>query len=250
MNFQPIKTVYTKIAPFALPVLILLFLFSLKTCQKYSGQVADYAKNLDSVARLAKSFQNSLGQSVAENVQIKVQSADELKKMTDTIFKLKAADAKHVAHVTEYARIIQEIKVKDKLATWDVPDQVNTAKRDAPGDTTFKPFPADSGRISVPRAFHYSDSTLAVAGLVTFQGVHFDSISIPNTVNFRILTKKTGFLGLGRTSTVQVLNSNSAVQTTGVTSIVVPPSLNWWQRVGKPVAFAVAAVVVYSFFHK
>lgn len=238
MTFQ---TVYTKAAPWALPVLAVLFLFSLKDCTKYSGQVQDYARNLDSVAKTAKTFQNQLGQQVAENVQLKVQSSDDLKKMTDTIFNLKKADQKKTAQVTEYARILQEIKVKDKLATWDT-----TAKRDTAG-SVFKPF---SDSIAVPKGFHYDDSAFSIRGTVLISGVHIDSVSLANTVNFRTLTQKTGFLGLGRKSVVQVINTNPNVKTAGVTSIVVPPTLNWWQRVGKPVAFAVAAAVATSFLIK
>lgn len=238
MNLLPITTAYKKVAPYAIPVLILLFLFSLKTCTKYSGQLDQYAAKLDSFASLAAHYENVLGQQIAENKQIKIQSADYLKKMTDTIFKLKKSDQKKTAQVTEYARINQELRLQIKLAPWDTSHQVTNP---SPGAIT-----DDSGTVHVPRSFRYEDSTVRIQGTVLIAGVRIDSMSVTNTVNLRTLTKKTGFLGLGRESTVQVLNSSPVVRTTGVLSITVPPTLNWWQRVGKPVTFAILGGVIVS----
>jgi hypothetical protein len=237
MNLQPITSAYKTAAPYAIPVLIILFLFSLKTCTKYSGQLDQYSAKLDSFASLAQHYENALGQQIAENKQIKIQSADDLKKMTDTIFKLKKSDARKTAQVTEYARINQALRLQIALAPWDTGHQVTVT----PGTIT-----DDSGTISVPRRFHYEDSTVRLNGSVLIAGVRIDSLVVPNTVNFRVLSKKTGFLGLGRTSEVQVLNSNPAVRTTGVLSIAVPPTLNWWQRIGKPVTFAILAAAITS----
>jgi hypothetical protein len=229
------KSVYAQAAPWALPFLVVLFLLSLFTCNRQRGAVADLRMDLDSVARQARHFENERGQVITENQVLKAESGRQLKELTDTIFNLKKRDEKRIKTINSYARIIQEYNSGPKFAPFieDVGDFT------AGKDSTPTAGPRDSNYVRVPKPFMYLDSFTSIRGRVTRVGVWLDSIRIENTVHFRTLTERAGFLNMGRKSTIQVLNSNPAIATIGVTTIQVPSRPNWWQKWGKLVAGAI-----------
>lgn len=239
INFTQVKSIYARLSRWALPLLALILILSLRECRNNRQAVADLRLDLDSVARQAVQIENARGQLVAENKQLQATNAQQLKDLTDSIFALKKRDEKRIKTVQEYARIIQEFKTGGKLAPFlPVPEDTTTRTAAAvPGPCT------DSNYVRVPRPFMYLDSTITFRGRVTSVGVWLDSIRIENTVHYRTLVNKTGFLNLGRSTTVQVLNTNPAITTLGVTSIVVPNRTNWWNRWGKPLAAAILAGV-------
>jgi hypothetical protein len=236
--------IYAQASAWALPFLAVILFLSLRQCHSNSMKLISVSMDLDSVARQAQHFENSRGQIIAENQQLRVESARELRQLTDTIFALKRDRERKVKTVQDYARIIQQFKASDKFApfTEDAPDTTKTAEA--------KPQPADTNLIRVPRPFMYMDSTIIFGGRVTKLGVQLDSIRIENTLHYREVVNKTGFLRLGRSSTVQVLNTNPAITTLGVTSVTVPQQVSWWHRWGKPVAFAILAGVAVDHFKR
>jgi hypothetical protein len=238
------KQVYAQVAPWALPFLIVLFLLSLFTCNRQRGALSDLRLDLDSVARQARQFENEKGQVITENKVLKAESGRQLKELTDTIFNLKRRDEKRVKTINSYARIIQEYNSGPKFAPFieDAGDFTRLADKDS--TQTAGPGPRDSNYIRVPKPFMYWDSLTTIRGRVTRVGVWLDSMSVQNTVHFRTLTEKTGFLNMGRKSTLQVLNTNPAITTIGATAIQVPNGPNWWHRWGKPAAFAILGGIV------
>jgi hypothetical protein len=231
------KSVYAQAAPWALPFLVVLFLLSLFTCNRQRGAVADLRLDLDSVARLARHFENEKGQVITENNVLKAESSQQLKGLTDTIFNLKKEDRKKVKTIENYTRVIQEFNTGEKFAKFI--DDFTKLAEDSTETAGPAPGPRDSNYIRVPKPFMYWDSTVTFSGRVTRVGVWLDSIKIENTLHFRTLTEKTGFLNMGRKSTIQVLNSNPAIATVGVTTIQVPSRPNWWQKWGKLAAGAI-----------
>lgn len=240
------KQVYAQAAPWALPFLVVLFLLSLFTCNRQRGAVADLRLDLDSVARKARQFENEKGQIITENQVLKAESSRQLKELTDTIFNLKKRDEKRVKTINSYARIIQEYNSGPKFAPFieDAGDFTKLAGTDSTQTAGPAPGPRDSNYIRVPKPFMYWDSLTTIRGRVTRVGVWLDSMKVQNTVHFRTLTEKTGFLNLGRKSTIQVLNSNPAISTVGVTSVQIPTGPSWWHRWGKPAAFAILGGIV------
>lgn len=236
------KQVYARVAPWALPFLVVLFLLSLFTCNRQRGAVADLRLDLDSVARQARHFENERGQVITENQALKAESGRQLKELTDTIFNLKKRDEKRVKTINSYARIIQEYNSGPKFAPFieDAGDFTALAGK----DSTPTAGPRDSNYIRVPKPFMYWDSLTTIHGRVTRVGVWLDSMKVQNTVHFRTLTEKTGFLNLGRKSTLQVLNTNPAITTVGATVVQIPTGPNWWHRWGKPAAFAILGGIV------
>ncbi len=234
------KQLYARVSAWALPFLVILFLLSLFTCNRHRGAVADLRLDLDSVARLAKHFENEKGQVITQNEVLKAESESQLKDLTDSIFKLKKQDEKRVKTINSYARIIQEYNSDPKFAPF-IEDMGDFTKLAPDTPATVK---LDSNYIRVPRPFLYLDSLTRIYGRVTRLGVWLDSMRIENTVHFRTVTEKVGFLNLGRKSVVQVLNSNPEVKTTGVTQIQVPNRPNWWNKWAKAVAFAILGGIV------
>lgn len=246
INFTQVKSIYARLSRWALPLLAVILILSLRECRNNRQAVADLTLDMDSVARQAVQIENARGQLVAENKQLQATNADQVKELTDSIFALKKQDAKRVKTVQEYARVIQKFETGGKMAPF-LPVPEDTATRTA-GQV---PAPCqDSNFVRVPRPFMYLDSTITFRGRVTRVGVWLDSIRIENTLHYRTLVNKTGFLNLGRSTTVQVLNTNPAITTLGVTSIVVPHRTNWWNRWGKPLAAAILAGVAVDHFKR
>jgi hypothetical protein len=224
-----------------LPFLAVLFLLSLFTCNRKAGALADLRLDLDSVARQARQFENEKGQVITENQVLKAESSRQLKELTDTIFNLKKLDEKRVKTINSYARIIQEYSSGPKFAPFieDAGDFTTLAGKDSTPTAGPDPRARDSNYVRVPKPFLYWDSTTQFSGRITRAGVWLDSIRVQNTVHFREVTEKTGFLNMGRKSTIQVLNSNPDIKTLGVTAVRIPNRPNWWQKWGKLAAGAI-----------
>jgi hypothetical protein len=242
------KTLYAQVSRWAFPLLVILFLLSLVKCNENAQRVGDLELNLDSMARLASHFENERGQVVSENKQIKAASSAQIRQLTDSIFSLKKENERRIKQVTQYARIIQRLELRDRFAPF-IPEPADTTGRPvalAPAQTR------DTSHIPVPQRFAYNDTTTRTyfGGRVTFRGVFMDSITVENTLHYRTVTNKTGFLGLGRSTTVQVLNSNPDVKTVGVTSVAVPHKVGWWHKWGKPALFAILGGVAVDQFRK
>jgi hypothetical protein len=240
------KQVYARVAPWALPFLVVLFLLSLFTCNRRSGALADLRLDLDSVARQARQFENEKGQVITQNQVLKAESAQQIRDLTDTIFNLKREDRKKVKQIRDYTRIIQEFKTGPKFAPFieDAGDFTRLADNDSTQTADAPERTRDSNYIRVPRPFLYWDSTVQFAGRVTRLGVWLDSIRIENRLHFRTVVEKTGFLNMGRKTSVQVLNSNPAITTLGVTKIQTANRPNWWNKWGKPAVFAILGGIV------
>jgi len=229
---QKIKELYARLSRWAFPVLGVLLFVSIATCNGHRGEVSALHLNLDSVALLAKHFENNSGQVVAENTQLKA-SAGDLKVLTDSIFNLKKENSKSIKTVQQYARIIQQGNFNNKKANW-VHDTLEVS-----GGVAREP--EDTNLIRVPKPFTFEDSTIKFSGYVSKTGVIMDSIHIENTVHLRTIVNKVGFLRLGRETTVQVLNSNKGITTKGVTSLVVPVKTSAWNKYIKPILSAALA---------
>lgn len=235
MKAEILKQLYAQLSRWAFPLAVIAIILFMRDCSGKGDEITRLELNLDSLAKQVVQVQNERGQLVAEAEQQEIQTAAQLKELTDTIFQLKKRDANRVKTVQQYARIIQEFKAKEKFAPF-VPEEDST-----PAAAQVPVLPVDSNLIRVPRPFLYADSTVSFAGTVTRAGVRLDSIEVLNTLHYRTLVKKTGFLRWGRTSTVQVLNSNPAITTTGLTTVTVPHRPGWWHRWGKPLTAALIA---------
>lgn len=232
------KKVYAQASPWALPLLGILFIVSLwNGCHK-AELVGDLTGVVDSLQKKTVILTNEKGQAIAQNQQATVASGKQLQALTDTIFKLRKEDQRKTKTVEAYARIVQQYEAGGKFAPFQPDDFTDLVRADTPAHVQ-APTRADSNYIRVPKPFMYRDSTITFTGRVTRTGVWMDSIHIDNTVHLRTVVQKKGFMGLGSVTSVQVLNSNPAITTKGVTSLVVSKAPKWWHRWGKPLAAAI-----------
>ncbi len=169
---------------------------------------------------------------------------EQLKVLTDSIFSLRKKEAAHEKKVSEYVRIIQDYKASDKFAAFI--DQPIT--QEIAGHMTIEK-KEDTNMIRVPCPFSFRDSTVSFSGNVEKLGVRIDSIRIENTLHYRVVSYGTGFLHLSSISKVEAMNSNPAITNVGLTSIIVPTRVNWWNRWGKPVLAAVLAGAAVDHFN-
>lgn len=241
------KKAYAQASPWALPLLGILLIVSMwNGCHK-NELVGDLTGVVDSLQKKTVILTNEKGQAIAQNTQATVASGQQLQALTDTIFKLRKEDQRKTKTVEAYARIVQKYEAGGKFAPFQPDDFTDLARTDTPAHA---PARGDSNYIRVPKPFMYWDSTITFTGRVTRTGVWLDSIHIDNTVHLRTVVQKKGFMGLGSVTNIQVLNSNPAITTTGVTSLVVSKSPKWWNRWGKPVAAAILGGIIVDHFKR
>jgi hypothetical protein len=230
------KQLYAQASPWALALLVVLLIISMwNGCHK-GEMIGDLTGVVDSLQKKTVILTNEKGQAVAQNQQVTVASGKQLQALTDTIFKLRKEDQRKTKTVEQYARIVQEYRAGGKFAPFQPEDFTDLVHADTPA---YAPARGDSNYIRVPKPFIYWDSTVTFTGRVTRTGVWLDSIRIDNTIHLRTVVQKKGFIGLGSVTSIQVLNSNPAITTTGVTSLVVSKAPKWWNRWGKPLAAAI-----------
>jgi hypothetical protein len=240
-----LKELYAQASRWALPFLVIALILSMwNGCQK-QVIVGDLTNVVDSLAKQTETLTNRNGVLVAQNKAQEVASAKQLEDYTRQIFALNKRDEKRVKEVQQYVQVIQEYKAKDKLAQWtDVSDtNVGDTPKVSDNNVAHLPQPVDTNLIRVPRGFAYGDSTIAFWGKVIRAGVRVDSVKVTNKVHLRMVENGYGFLKLRREQEVQVINTNPAFITTGVTSLKVKDRVSWWHRWGKPVAFGILTFI-------
>lgn len=237
MTPEKINLYYAQVTRWAFPVLIVILLVSLFTCNKRTAQNDGLEKLLNDSEKRTIQLENDRGQLVAQNEQILTMNKKSIEDLTDSIFNLNRKQEKLIADVLNYYRITQNANFRDKFAGF-----IKVPVKD-PNDSTkivYIEQPQDTNLIRVPQPFAYSDSTIRFAGEVRRTGVLIDSVHVPNTLHLRTLTQKTGFLNLGRKTVVQALNSNSAIVNSGIASVAVKNQPSAWNRWIKPILFGAA----------
>src|ERR1044072_4086438 len=236
---EKFKLYYAQASRWAFPFAIAALIVSLFTCNRNQRQAEDRVATLEAMldAQEKKTVQieNEKGQLVAQNEQLKT-NAQDLKALTEEVFRLKEQDERIIKAGTSYSRIPQEAVFRKIDASWD--DHIVPSKDGNDTAIVYVPQPADTSLIRVPRTFAYQDTTITLAGTVFRSGVRIDSMRIPNQVHFRTVIQKTGFLNLGRKTVVQAFNTNPRIGNTGITSVAVDVRPNWWHRWGEPLASA------------
>lgn len=238
---QELKTIYAQAARWALPFLALILIISVYTCNESRGHNADMAKEIEDARARTVQIENEKGKLISQNETLLHFTNKELQTYTDTIFNLRAREARLIKSVTSYAQIVQEAKFKGKTAKYKDP----APRTDQDPGAVVTSQPADTNFIRVPRGFIYSDSTLSFDGVVRRDGVTIDSLTIPNTLHIRTAIQKSGFLKLGSKTVVQAFNTNPAFKNTGIVSAEVKNRGTWWQRWGKPAVAIIGTVIIY-----
>ncbi len=221
---------------------ILAVLLLLNTCRlnrkidKQEGQItAEQLKNqtLDSVI-------NTKNKVIYRQDAIIVANNESLSQMTDTIFNLKAKDAKNLETIAYYqGRNIVTI------------NGVNVPYL----DSAYMKYFSDSVQLACKDVIDYMrDSTVqvgmvaadstpyyAIQQTVEKKGITINSLTIPDTLNLRFVQHKGGLFKKSKIE-VQYFHTNPLVKTTGSNSVFYQPKKkSFFQRVILPVAVGVGA---------
>lgn len=89
--------------------------------------------------------------------------------------------------------------------------------------------------ITVPKSYNIDSQYFKQWGKVVKTGVIIDSLELADDETFRLVNKKSGFLGLGSTLFVQGIHSSPYYKTTAAHSIIVKKPTNAWNKIIKPV---------------
>ena len=174
-----------------------------------------------------KKVANKQGDSIVKQRAIIVKNKEQLKTLTDSIFKLK----KDVKAVTAFYK-------ESTKTNWDtvyipyidvqyIPNPLLQT-----GDTITKElYTYINNSVKVPNSFYLDSLLFTVKGKVTKEGVRIDSLNIPDTFNLRIVETK-GKLFKPSFIEFQSFHTNPLVQVTGANSIMYKlPKKTFWQVV-------------------
>lgn len=164
-------------------------------------------------------FRNKTGLLIAEQQVAEYENKQRLKELSNTIFDLEKKNQRLVKQVNYYGQVGQITKIDSVFIPY-----VDTVLIDTGIATNM---------ISVPKKFSTKDKYYTIEGIVKKEGVSVDNIEIINTVSFREIEKKQGLFKAPIT-TLQVINSNEFVTTTGITSVNVKHKPSAWNRWIKP----------------
>jgi hypothetical protein len=149
-------------------------------------------------------------------VEIKAANARELRRYSDSIFNLRK---KYNGVVRQLSQVKQAVVVSGIK----IPLKEDTAARDS---TT----PMSVSR----KIFEFDSASLKIRGVVWRDTIEIKSIELENTLSQRIITRRSGFLGLRRTVVVQAMNSSPYFYNTNMQTTTVKPTPTAWNRWIKP----------------
>lgn len=159
-------------------------------------------------------------------------SSEQLRMLSDSIFKLNKKDAEHVKKIERLSVMQQSADLKQPI----------TARFT---DTVYRDTGAcnNPNYVRVPRRYELHSDSISIGGTVAKQGITIDLLHVPDTLWERDVVRKTGFLKMGRKRSVQIYHSNSLFRTDSAAAYSVDKTATWWQRTGKPVAGLIIGAV-------
>jgi hypothetical protein len=189
-----------------------------------------------------KQLVNKNNQLVSVVTKVQKVSSDQLRRASDSIFKLKDKEARLQKEVTRLSVLNQAVKLKGTITA----SYKDTGKIDTADYSCEELQKIVDKAVITPSAFSYESDSISLTGTVMDKntGVQINSLYMPNTMYERDIVKKSGFLGLGRKRETQLYNTNPLWSNDSAAVYTVDKSPNWWYRTGKPTAAAGIATAV------
>jgi hypothetical protein len=237
------KSLLTIIAILGVAVLLLL----VNTC-RINRNYANQHETIDSLQlanQTLDSITNKQGETILTQEAIITGSTDAIDALTDTIFDLKAKDARNQKTIAYYKN--------DNVV---ILNGVNVPYL----DSAYMKYFSDSVTAQCQEVIRYMQDSMVHVGMkagdstqyysisqtVNKSGITIDSLSIPNTLQLRFVEKKNGFLK-PKSIEVQFFNSNPLVKTTSSNSVIYrPKKKSFLTRVVLPVAVGVGVGLLIS----
>jgi hypothetical protein len=187
---------------------------------------------VDYALKQIDTLRNQKGIQVAEQTPAVTTDANEIKKLSQEVFDLKASMENKITNVQALVRAQQKFVLHDTTINYvDSPQAVRTDSIIHASDV-----------IIPPRKFSFSDSLMGIVGSVELHGIHVDSVWMNNEISFRIAEQKKGLFK--SQMVVQAINSNPNVHTLNMQSIVLKPTPSAWNVWMKPAVVAAIAVLL------
>lgn len=189
---------------------------------------------------------NEKNQLITKQQVVTSEDQTSINKLSDEVFNLKKKDAKNTETLA-LLRTDQKASVDSLNVPFTGSIEVDSTKRET---TLINKDSAELRQyirektIEVPQSVEYKDTTIAFNGTVTKEGITIDSLSIPNTLNQRIVKKDGGWF---KSDTYEFQSSNTSkyFHTTGEQSLLFTPKQKgtFWKVIGG-IALGAAGVLI------
>ena len=218
---------------------ILVFLLCVGVLVAIAGNVYHYflkpadAPPVDKMSIVLKKLEivESSNVNLVKQVQdIKSASASELRRVSDSIFKVVGKDYKNEKGVDRFAVTKESVDLHTPIVAEFKGAQVQPAGNDS--------------CLKIPALFGYESDSISFDGVIDTNGVALTGLHIPNTMYARDVISKSGFLNLGRKSETQLYNTNSLWSNDSAAVYKVDKTPNWWYRWGKPTLIAAGSATL------
>lgn len=227
---------YLKLLPWVTTgILGVILFFSVKGCNDNAELASDYKAERDFANTQVSQFSNKLDQIISEQKVQEVNNKEVIKELSSQIFQLTKAEEKRIKEVQTLVRIIQKAGLDTVFVPYSDTITVNDTgmiRRDSV--------------VIPPRNFKDSTANYDISGTVLLNGVRINSLSISDTLSFRVAEKRPK--GLVRRifqpneTVIQSVHSNPLIKTSGIQSMTLKHKNNAWNRWIKP-AIAIGAGV-------
>lgn len=224
------KITYSHVVTALLLIAIVIICCTIKTCKDNVDTATDWKGMYSYLVQKTDSTKNNVGVKVIEQQPAVVSNDKLIKKLSAEIFDLKNKQEKLIKKVRVLVSVDQNVKVTDDFIPFDKDDAPVKPEDYFVNDMVHK-----DSVIIPPYPFHKKDSGYSISGVILKSGVKIDSLSFKNTVTWRLAEKKSGFLHLGSTLTVQAINSSKYFDNTGMKSIISVKKKTAWDKWIKPV---------------
>lgn len=244
--FQKIKDFIKtneRIITYALFGIVIIWLLSLKTCNKNSPY-ANQQSTIDSLVLANQKYDsivNKKGQKVFIQTSIVTDNQGQLKVLSDSLFNLKRKLSKAdkvLAHINQFTNVGVDdrlVKVVDSLDLLRAVDSVNKQSDDLVDYIK-------ANTVSVPRTYKDSSKYFNFKASLSKAGLNIDSLYFPDSTYIRFIEHKGGLFKFDtklhfhlfkrKSIEAQVIHTNPYVKVTGLQSVFYVPKVKqrWLER--------------------
>lgn len=220
-------------------IAVAILFLSIKQCNTNKATAENWKGKYNYQTQVIDSFKNKKGITIIEQKVAEVNNADILKKLSAENFDLKKKNERLIKKVNAFVSTNQQVKIEDEIIPYDSTDYVMVK----PDDYFYNDSLVHRDSVIIPPLkFKAEKKDYSITGAVLKTGVQIDSLTLQNTISWRIAEKKTGFFK--RETYIQAINSNKYFSNTGMNSIVVKQKTTAWNKWIKPVLFLGAGVFI------
>lgn len=238
------KTVTAKHWPWAV-TLFLTMVFWLHTCNinKKLDKAEEQVTQLNLQNQTDRQLINKQGTTIRSQEVVITRNRESLSRLTDTIFNLRAKDARNLETIAYY-KGVTKVVIKDKFIPYIDTVYMERFKDSAfVASVKFLQYVQDS-MVVVPRPAFVSNPHYTLGITTLKQGINLDSLIVPDSLYLRF-AEKSGFLRRP-TIEVQYFHTNPYIQSISSQSAYYRPKTNFFTRYLLPIGIGIGAGILIS----